>query len=104
MEGVARAVRRYSRLSKPSTLELQGFVLQELFQPVNSRFAPVPRLLEAAEGRVHVEGAAVDVDLAGADAPRHALRARLVARPHRPGESIGRVVGDAHRFLLVLVG
>src|SRR5437764_9885442 len=85
-------------------LELQRLVLEELLQPVKPSLAAVARLLEAAERRVHVEGAAVDVDLPGADAPRDALRARLVLGPNRAGEAVDGVVGDAHRFVLILVG
>src|ERR1043166_6078381 len=87
-----------------SSLELQRLVFEKLLQPIDPGLAAVARLLEAAERRVHVEGAAVHVDLAPADAPRHALRARLVLRPHGSGEAVDRVVRDAHRVLLVAVG
>src|SRR5258706_15857883 len=89
---------------KGSTFQLQRFILQKLLEAEDPGFAAVARLLEAAEGRVHVEGAAVDVDLAGADAARDALRARFVLGPHRAREAVGAVVGDADRVFLVLVG
>src|SRR5258706_10810568 len=89
---------------KGSTFQLQGFILQKLFQAENAGLAAVARLLEAAERRVHVEGAAVDVDLAGADAARDALGARPALGPHRAREAVGAVVGDADRVFLVLVG
>src|SRR4051812_19581704 len=61
---------RSSRVFKKSPLQLKRLVLQKLLQPEDARFAAVARLLEAAEGRVHVERAAVHVDLARADAAR----------------------------------
>src|SRR5689334_3948963 len=70
------------------TLELQRLVLEKLFQAVHARLAAVPRLLEAAERRVHVERPSVHVDLPGADAPRDALRARVVLRPHGAGGAV----------------
>src|ERR1041384_3319852 len=47
-----------------SSLELQRLVFEKLLQPIDPGLAAVARLLEAAERRVHVEGAAVHVDLA----------------------------------------
>src|SRR5436190_23422004 len=96
MRPVASLSRRSIR--RNLALQLQRLVLEELLQPVDAGLAAMARLLEAAEGRVHVEGAAIDVDLAGADAPRDALRARLVLRPHRAREAVDGVVRDAHRF------
>src|SRR5207249_141692 len=88
----------------PSSLELQRLVLEKFLEAVDAGLAAVARLLEAAEGRVHVEGAAVHVHLPGADAARDALRARVVPGPHRARQAVHRVVGDAHRVFLVLVG
>src|SRR5258706_15747341 len=79
-----------------SAFELERLVFEEFLEAIDARLAAVARLLEAAERGVHVEGAAVDVDLSGADAARHALRARLVLRPDRAGEAVHRVIGDAH--------
>src|ERR1044071_2882572 len=84
-------------------LELHRLVLEELLEAVRAGLPPVARLLEAAERGVHVEPAAVDVDLAGAHPPRDPLRAGVVARPHAAGEAVDRVVGDPDRVLLVLV-
>src|SRR5689334_23703522 len=92
-----------TRSMRRLSLELQRLVLEEFLQAIDARFASMPRLLVAAERRVHVEGAAVDVDLPGADASRDALRARLVLRPHGAGKAVHRVVGDAYRLLFILV-
>src|SRR5439155_27001061 len=88
---------------EPSSLELQRLELEKFLEAVDAGLAAVARLLEAAEGRVHVEGAAVHVHLPGADAARDALRARVVPGPHRARQAVHRVVGDAHRVFLVLV-
>src|SRR5688572_17014067 len=96
--------RRRSLIPGRLTLQLKRLVFEKFLQPVYPCFPAVPRLLEAAEGRVHVEGAAVDVDLAGADAARDALRMRVVLRPYGAGEAVRRVVRDADGVLFVLVG
>src|SRR4051812_20406075 len=67
-------------------LELQRLVLEVLLEARSAELAAAARLLVAAEGRLHVERPAVDVDLPGAQAPRDALGARLVFRPHAAGE------------------
>src|SRR5206468_1125906 len=56
-------------------LQLQRFVFQEFFHPIPPQFAAVAGLLVAAEGRARIEGAAVDVDLAGASEPPHSSSA-----------------------------
>ena len=85
-------------------LELQRLQLEELLQPEFAELAAVPRLLEPAEGRKHVERAAVDVHLTRAQAPRHLQRVLLGRRPHPAAQAVGRVVRDADRVGLVLVG
>src|SRR5581483_7341773 len=85
-------------------LQLQRLVLEILLEPGTAQLAPAARLLVAAERRLHVEGAAVDVDLPGAQPPRDALGALLVLRPHAAGEAVDRVVRDAHGVVLVPVG
>src|SRR3954452_18950027 len=61
-------------------------------------------LAVAAEGGMGVEGAAVDLDLAGADAPGDGDRAVGVGRPDAAGEAVGGRVGDPDRVVLALVG
>src|SRR3954470_24991719 len=78
----------------PQVLPLDGLQVAELPQPVGAELTPVPRRADPAERGQRVERAAVDVDLAGAQAPGDAQRARLVRRPHGPGQPVGRVVGD----------
>src|SRR3954451_5882170 len=69
-----------------------------------AELAPVARLLEAAERRQRIEGPAVDLDLAGADAPGDALGVLGVAGPDAAGQPVDRVVGDLDRFVLGVVG
>ena len=61
-------------------------------------------LLVAAERAVGAEVvAAVDGERSGPDAPGHRQRPVLAAE-HGTGEPVDRVVGDAHRVVVVLVG
>src|SRR5437762_297454 len=106
-----RARRRAAVFSCPSSypkgrrgLQLQGLDSQELLDRELAQLAAVTRLLEAAEGRQRIEGAAVDLDLAAADTPGDALGALGIARPHSGGEAVDGVVGDAHGVVLVVVG
>ena len=66
-------------------LDLEGLGLQVFFEAVLAEFAAVAGLLVAAEGREQVVLAAVDVDLAGADAFGDALSAFDVAGPDAAG-------------------
>ena len=103
----SRAYERRPRrlIGHPRTvLELHRLDLQELFEAELAELAAVARLLVAAERREQVEAAAVDVDLAGAQAARDALGALGIARPHAAGQPVDGVVGDAHRVVFVLVG
>src|SRR3954453_2511825 len=85
-------------------LALQRLDPQVLLDGQVAQLAAVAGLLEAAERRERVEGRAVDLDLPGADAPRDALGALRVARPHAAGQPVDRVVGDLDRLLLGVVG
>src|SRR5688500_13441261 len=85
-------------------LELQRFGFQVLLEPEAPQLAPVPGLLEAAERGQRVERTAVDLHLAGAYAPGHALGAFGVSRPHPGGQPVDGVVGDRDRLLLAVVG
>ena len=67
---------------QPARLQLQGLDLQQLLDRVAAVLAAVAGLLVAAERGQRVEGAAVDLDLAGADAPGDA-RSRGPGRPTR---------------------
>ena len=59
-------------------------------------------LLEAAERQPMTEHAVVvDPDGAGPQPRIIAVRAADALRPDAGGESVGRVVGDPHRLLLV---
>src|SRR5215212_779691 len=53
--------------------ELDGLDLEELLEPELPQLPAVAGLLVAAEGCQRVERRPVDLDLAGADAPRHPL-------------------------------
>ena len=88
-------------LDDPRRLQLQALDLQQLLDRVAAVLAAVARLLVAAERGERVEGAAVDLDLAGADALGDADRAVLVGRPDAAGEAVVGVVGDPDRVLLV---
>src|SRR5689334_664712 len=83
--------------------ELEALHLQQLLDRVAAVLAAVSRLLVAAERGDRVEGATVDLDLAGPDAPGDVDRPVLVGGPDAAGETVGGVVGDPHRVLLVLV-
>src|SRR3954451_19756210 len=84
--------------------ELEALHLQQLLDGEPAVLAAVAGLLVAAERGHRVEGAAVDLDLAGADAAGDADRAVLVGRPDAAGEAVVAVVGDTDSVLLVLVG
>src|SRR5207249_3878364 len=49
-------------------------------------------------------GAAVDGDVAGADALRHVERLAGIARPDRSGEAVAGVVGDGQRLVVGVEG
>src|SRR4051812_9528741 len=66
----------------PRSSALKGLHPEVLLDRQVAQLAPVARLLEAAERGQRVERRAVDLDLPGADAPRHALGTLRVARPH----------------------
>ena len=71
------------------SLQLQALDLQQLLEAVAPVLAAVTGLLVAAERRQRVEGAAVDLDLAGADPLGDADRPLLVRRPDAAGEPVG---------------
>src|SRR5689334_18527641 len=76
--------------------------LEELLHARPTPLATIPGLLVSTERSVEVTRCAVEVDAAGADAPRHASRP-LVAAGDAAGESERRIVGDAHGVVVVLV-
>src|SRR4029450_3998892 len=84
-------------------LQLHRLDLEELLEAVLAVLAAVAAVLEAAERGVRVEGAPVDLDLAGADAAGEALGPLAVGAPHAAGQAVGRVVGDGGGVVLVLV-
>src|SRR5690606_5913427 len=88
----ARALPRWSS-REPAGSELHGLDLEELFEAVLAVLAPVAAVLVAAEGRVRVEGPAVDLDLAGADPAGEGLGPLRVGAPHAAGQAVDRVVG-----------
>src|SRR5690625_1010341 len=72
-----------------------GLGLQVLLEAGHAHLAADAGLLVTAEG--HVDGvpqAAVDAEGAGADRTDDALDACGVTAPHRPGQPVGRIVGD----------
>src|SRR5690606_33583305 len=83
--------------------ELHRLDLEELLEAVLAVLAPVAAVLVAAEGRVRVEGPAVDLDLAGADPAGEGLGPLRVGAPHAAGQAVDRVVGDSGGVVLVLV-
>src|SRR5208337_3173239 len=64
-------------------------------------FAPVARLLEAAERRANVPGGIVEIDRAGAQPRRDRPRMTDIRRRHVGREAVDRVVGDADRLVFV---
>ena len=84
-----RVFARRTRAQAPSAYSCRLFDLQQLLDPVAPVLAPVPRLLVAAERGQRVEGAAVDLDLAGADPLGDRDRPLLVGRPDAAGEAVG---------------
>src|SRR6476620_8767677 len=82
----------------------ERLALDELLQAGLAHLASDPRLLVAAERCVGAEVvAAVDGERAGPDAPCHGQRAVLAAED-RARQTVDRVVGDAHRIVVVLIG
>src|SRR5690242_8350453 len=74
-----------------------GLRLEVLDEPLGPELAAEPRVLEATERRGEVHAHAVDAVGAGADPPRDVDTALRVAGPHRTGEPVVGVVGDADR-------
>src|SRR4051812_46463503 len=72
-----------------------GLGLEELLEAQLAPLTAVARLAIAAERGVEVGPGAVEVHVAGADAPRHRLGAIAVARDVA-GQAVVGVVGDAH--------
>src|SRR3954451_14270177 len=66
-------------LSRRPPLQLHRLDGEELLEAEAAQFPAVAGLLVAAERRQRVEGAAVDLDLAGAQPPGHGLGVLLVA-------------------------
>src|SRR5262249_15977353 len=81
-----------------------GLRLEELLEAELAPLAAVARLLVAAERRAEIGLGAVHADLSGADPRRDAARALEVARRDIARESVGGVVCDPDRVLIVLVG
>src|SRR3984957_13619369 len=79
---------------KPAFLALHRLGLDEFLETVLATLTPEARLLVATERCAGVEVPTVDVDLTGAQLPRHPLGPRRVTAPHRAGQPIGRAVGD----------
>src|SRR5580698_577059 len=72
---------------------------------VGAELAADAGLLGAAEGRPIAHGRVrVHREGPGLDGPGHPEGPAHVAGPERAGESVGRVVGQADRILLVLEG
>src|SRR4051794_5048055 len=98
----SRTVSRSSRCSSLSSKftagslceasEREALALQQLLDREPAVLAAVAGLLVAAEWGNGVEGAAVDLDLAGADAAGDADRAVLVSGPDAAGEAVVAVV------------
>src|ERR1700684_1056124 len=82
-----------------------GFDLQVLLETGETHLAPVAGLLVPAEGRVgRVPDAAVDVDGSHSQARSEAGRALRVGAEYGAGQPVWRVVGDAQRVLVTVVG
>src|SRR5690606_40427629 len=75
--------------------ELHRLDLEELLEAVLAVLPPVAAVLVAAEGRVRVERAAVDLDLAGADPAGEGLCPLGGGAPPAAGEPVARGVGGA---------
>src|ERR1700704_2926405 len=78
------------------------FHLEIFLEAVLAPLAAVAGLLVAAERRGAVVRHALQVDVAGADLAGHAARAFHRIAGDVTGETIGRVVGDLHRFGFIL--
>src|SRR5262245_53070258 len=82
----------------------EGLGLQELFESGAAHLPADAGLLVAAERAVWAEVvAAVDREGSGPDATGHRQRAVLTAE-HGTGQPVDRVVGDAHRVVVVVIG
>src|SRR5690606_16734494 len=81
-------------------LDPGGLDLGVLVEGVQRLVSAVAGLLEAAERRGHVAAVVlIDPHAAGTQGLGHPVRPRQIAGPHRRGQAIGRVVGNAHRLL-----
>src|SRR5215211_295684 len=76
--------------------------LEIFLEAVLAPLAAVAGLLVAAERRGAVVRHALQVDVAGADLAGHAARAFHRIARDVTGETVGRVVGDLHRFGFIL--
>src|SRR5580700_7274452 len=83
--------------------ELEGLDLEVLLEAKLAEFAAMSRLLEPAEGGRHVERAAVDVDLPGAEPAGDGLCMVGVGCPDGACEPVDRIVGDLDRLFLAVV-
>src|SRR5450756_1971645 len=89
--------------SRAVSSQLQGLDLEILLQTVGSQLAAIATLLVATERCQSVETAAVDVDHPGTQPTAERHCPILVGGEYRSGQSIGCVVRDGHRLVLVAV-
>src|SRR5262245_50545913 len=88
----------------PSPAPADVLDLRVFLEPPAPALAADAALLEAAERGVDEVEAVVDPHRAGADAACERHGARRVTGVDRAAEAVGRVVGDAHRLVVVAEG
>ena len=80
---------------------MQRFGFQIVFQPHDSSFTAIARLLVTAEGRAIVEATSVDVDRPRTQACSNPQRTLRIACLDIGGKPVGRVVCNRDTFSLV---
>src|SRR5258705_4761662 len=84
--------------------DLDGLGVQVAIDAFGSQFAAITAALDAAEWRERVHAVAlVDPERASADTRGDRHGSAGVAGPHRPGQAVVGIVGNAHRVILVAI-
>ena len=71
---------------------------------MSAPLAAITRVLVTPEGHIETGGCPVQLNVAGANPPRHAARVLDVAALHIAGQTVGRVIGHGDGFVFGVVG
>src|SRR5271166_4030607 len=81
-----------------------SFQLKEFLEALFAPFSPVARLLVTSETAREVDPRAVDVYIAGSNAPGDPAGALQITRCYKARQPIASIVGDSYRILLIFIG